>query len=384
MSEQRMRLERALRGCAERGAPADTVDLWPAVRERVGGARVEGEQAAGRLPAGTGTRRPPAAARTVLSAALAALSVLILGAVVYAASGPVGGLIENGPPGPAAPGSGETPGEEVGQTKSVDGARVTLTSFYAEEDHVVVGYEVEDLRDGRRVGEHPAELQPLYDFEGVEKPSQVGGTASAVVGLTDRDGTAFRMVDNTGQTSGGPDNISRGPLQNTVAFEPGRRLEPGDEHRFRLTIPLVESPVVGPGEEGLPLSEPLKSEPFVFDLEVPGHEVRVVEVGQKDTAGATTLTLERVILSLGRPQAVLCLEPRDGVRNWSPYGKDMRVSSYEPVAGEGNCLRAGLGRPLDGRSSVTVDQIDINTWWAEGPHGVIRGPWKFEFEVPEP
>ncbi len=41
-SEQRRRLEGALRGCAERGAPADAVDLWPAVRERAGGARIEG------------------------------------------------------------------------------------------------------------------------------------------------------------------------------------------------------------------------------------------------------------------------------------------------------------------------------------------------------
>jgi hypothetical protein len=42
VSERRKRLERALRGCAERGVPAETVDLWPAIRERVSGERMSG------------------------------------------------------------------------------------------------------------------------------------------------------------------------------------------------------------------------------------------------------------------------------------------------------------------------------------------------------
>lgn len=184
--------------------------------------------------------------------------------------------------------------------KTTGGARVTLTSVYAEEQHVIVGYEVEDLTSGRRVGGHPAELQPLISFEGDEEKLRKDGFGTDVVGLTDESGTNFRMVDNSGQMSEGPNNVVRGALQNMVAFEPEQRLEAGDKHHFHLKVPLIESPVVQLGQKRPP-EEPFEGGPFVFDFEVPLRAVRVVEVSRNGTAEGVTLTLDRVIDSPGRP-----------------------------------------------------------------------------------
>ncbi|CAA9394667.1 MAG: hypothetical protein AVDCRST_MAG01-01-696 [uncultured Rubrobacteraceae bacterium] len=165
-------------------------------------------------------------------------------------------------------------GQRLGMEKTAGGARVTLASVYAEERRVIVGYEVEDLNDQRRVGGYPAELQPLLGF-GYGRPTpreekylKEYGLGTNVVALTDRSDTDFRMAENSGMTSEGPDNMVEGPLQNMVAFEPEEGLEPGEGHRFRLEIPLVEEAVVPLEEKRLP-PEPFPGKPFVFDFEIP-------------------------------------------------------------------------------------------------------------------
>ena len=186
-------------------------------------------------------------------------------------------------------------GERLGLKKTEAGARVTLTSVYAEERRVIVGYEVEDLKDDRRVGRHPAELQPILGF-GYGKPApreeeylEKHDLGTDVVALTDQSGIDFRMVNNAGQTSEGPDNMVRGPLQNMVVFKPEERLEPGEHYRFRLEIPLVQEAVVPPEDKQLP-PELFKGKPFVFDFEIPVWPDPVVEVGQKETVSGVTLT----------------------------------------------------------------------------------------------
>ena len=157
-------------------------------------------------------------------------------------------------------------GDRLQMKKTAGGARVTLTSVYAEEQRVIVGYEVEDLTSGRRVGGHPAELQPLLGF-GYGKPTpreekylKKHDLGTDVVALTDERGIKFRMVNNSGETSEGPDNMVEEPLQNMVAFKPDQSLEPSEDHRFRLKVPLVESAVVPIGEKQLP-PEPFRASP---------------------------------------------------------------------------------------------------------------------------
>jgi hypothetical protein len=299
--------------------------------------------------------------------------------------------------GPAA----YTAGERLELKKAAGGARVTLTSVYAEERYVVVGYEVEDLQDGRRVGEHPAELQPLIGFEGDEEALQEAGLGTDVVELTDESGTDFRMVDNSGQVSEGPDNMVKGPLANMVAFEPEQGLEPGEKHRFRLEVPLVESPVVPPGEKRPP-PEPFEGGPFDFDFEVPVRAVQVIDVGQKDTAKGVTLTLDRVINSPGRPQAVICYEAPDDEHSWSLWGGKGTYLGGWGSSGSmkgvppASCQKLQLEGPVEGQSSLEVAAIEgmpdcpaDNAEAAEACHArigerIIRGPWRFEFDVPDP
>ena len=299
--------------------------------------------------------------------------------------------------GPATYAAGERPNLE----KTAGDARVTVTSIYAEEQHVVIGYEVEDLQNNRRVGEHPAELQPLFGFGGSreEEYRREHGLGTDALELTDESGTEFRMVNNSGSVSEGPDNMARGPLQNMVAFEPEQGLEPGEGHRFRLTVPLVESPVVAP-EQKMPAPEPFRGGPFVFDLDVPVQAVRDVEVGQKSTAEGITLTLDRVINSPGRPQAVICYEAPDDERSWflqggrgTDFGGWGSSGSMKGVTSSG-CQRLLLKDPLKGRSSLEVVTLEgmpdcpeddaeaAEACYRRVGDRMIRGTWRFEFDVP--
>jgi hypothetical protein len=298
-------------------------------------------------------------------------------------------------------------GQRLELKKTAGGARATLNSVYAEERYVVVGYEVEDLQDGRRARGHPAELQPLLGFgepKGREKEYlQKHGLGNNVVGLTDESGADFRMVNNSGSVSEGPDNMVKGPLRNMVAFEPDQSLEPGEKHHFRLEVALYESPVIPLGEKGKrPPPEPFVGGPFVFDFEIPVRAVPVVEVGQKVTAEGVTLTLDRVINSPGRPQAVVCYEVPEDERAWflhggkgTDFGGWGSSGSMKGVTSSG-CQELLLKGPLEGRSSLEVVTIegmpdcpDEDAKAAEACYGkigekMIRGPWRFEFDVPDP
>ena len=381
MSEQRKRFEKALRGCAEGWVP-QTSDPWPAIRERVSGAQASEDRVAD-----APRRRPLLVPDRPIGWILAVLSVLIVGAGVYAASGPFREVFRDGLPGPGAPGTGETtipeqadgpvgakviadrmfrsevPGvgdQRLGQTRSAGGARVTLVRAYADADSVVVGFTWEDLGGGRRVGGHPVELQPGYDLD------------SFGVRLTDESGTEFRFVSGGGQEGGS------GPQGQTVVFAPEGEIEPDAEHRFRLEIPIIEVPDTPPGAD----SDAVRrvGEDLAFDFEMPVWPATVVEVNREATASGITLTLKRVTDSPGQPEAVVCLESRDDVRGWLPISEDLGQKISKPVAGEGHCLRTPLRRPLGGPSSLTVAKVQVNPLEGE----VIRGPWTFDFKVPEP
>jgi hypothetical protein len=298
-------------------------------------------------------------------------------------------------------------GERLEMKNTASGARVTLNSVYAEEQYDIVGYEVEDLQEGRRVAGHPAELQPLLGF-GYGKPTpreekylKKSGLGTDVVALTDESGTKFRMVDNSGETSEGPDNMVEGPLQNMVAFKPDQSLEPSEDHQFRLEIPLLESAVVPIEEKQLP-PEPFPGKPFVFEFEVPVHPVQVVEVGQKETVSGVTLTLDRVINSLAVNQAVFCYEAPDDAHSWFLEGgkgttrlalAGWSSSGSKKSVPRAECQELLLQGPLEGHSSVEVTMIqgepDCRSVKAEAAkacnekigHKTIRGPWRFEFDA---
>src|SRR5215204_4124644 len=299
--------------------------------------------------------------------------------------------------------------EKLQLTKTEDGARVTLNWVYAEENYVSIGYQVEDLKDDRRVAGHPAELQPLLGF-GYGKPTprekeyfKKYNLGTDIVALTDERSTKFRMVDNLGTISGGPDNMAKGPLENLVAFKPKEGLKPSKEHDFRLQVPLYESAVV-PLDEKQPPPEPFPGDPFVFKFEVPVHAVHVIDVNQKATAKGVTLRLDRVIDSPGRPRAVICYEPPDDKHSWLSYGGAGTFQggwSTSGWAGTGSmrsippakCQKLMLKAPAEGRTSFEVRMLEgwpdcqsfkeEAAWQAcmEKQYRTIRGPWRFDFKV---
>jgi hypothetical protein len=314
------------------------------------------------------------------------------------------------------PGGGVGPAynasEKLQLTKTEDGARVTLNWVYAEENYVSIGYQVEDLKDNRRVAGYPAELQPLLGF-GYGKPTprekeyfKKYNLGNNIVTLTDERATKFRMVDASMETSAGPKPVE-GPLENLVAFKPKEGLKPSKEHDFRLQIPLFESAVVPLQGKKPPPPKPFPGEPFVFNFDVPVHDVDYVDINQKATAKGVTLRLDRVINSPGRPRAVICYEPPDNKHSWLSYGGAGTFQGGWSTSGwsasgsmrsipPAKCQKLMLDAPAEGRTSVEVRMLEgwpdceafkeEAAWQAcmEKRYRTIRGPWRFDFKMPNP
>ncbi len=223
-----------------------------------------------------------------------------------------------------------------------------------------------------------------------------------IVALTDERGTKFRMVDNNGAISEGPDNMVEGPLPNMVAFKPEEALKPSEKHRFRLEVPLLETAVVPIEEKELP-PEPFPGKPFVFEFDISVRPVPVIEVGQKETVSGVTLTLDRVINSLGVDQAVFCYEAPDDEHSWFLKGgkgttrlAGWSMSGSMKSVPPAECQELLLQGPLEGHLSVEVTTIQgkpdcrsVKTEAAEAclekiGDKTIRGPWRFEFDAPTP
>ncbi|HEV8045264.1 MAG TPA: DUF4179 domain-containing protein [Rubrobacter sp.] len=375
MTEQRERVEKALRACAEQRVPY-TADPWPVIKERALARR--GRSRRGRL-----------VPRTRVGWAFAALLVMLFGTGAYAASGVAYDLFREALPG----GEGPAFGEEIGQTQTVDGASVTLEWAYADTEFVVIGYSVEDLEEDRRNAGNPAALEPIWVGKEDENVPSAPDRRSE---LTDDSGGDFDSIDGTATVAGpgsSPGEI-RAPKTHSAVFEAPEGFETGRDHRFNLDIFLEEMPVPTSWEEaekGWRVEEKPPIGPLTFDFEIPVHPVPVVEVNQKVEAQGITLTLERVINSPGRPQAVICIEPPNDEYQWMPSVKNTGFASDEPITPrrvDGDCWSATLGDPVEGSSSVTVTEI-----WGppltekameEDEDGKeIYGPWTFEFEVPE-
>lgn len=390
MASQGKRLEKALRSCAEAGVP-DTVDLWPAVKERVFAKRASAEPAGRRRDDAAPRRRsraPQLVPNTPLGWALAVVSVLILGFGVYVAAEPVREFYRQGLPGTVEPGSEKADQEarptdeesdlrtEIGQTQTADGVKVTLEWAYADNRYVAVGLETRRI-DGPEGPEQPDSvvLQPsLWD-------DSVGDEAELppYVKITDVSGQDFDTVG--GGTLLGPRRDGA-----DATFDAPEGIEPGRMHRFRLEVPLVEEPMrVGDRVSGKP--EP---GPFVFDFEIPVRPAPSIELNQKAKADGVTVTLKRVVDSPLLPQAVICFEPPNDDYRWMPWLRDN--GSYEEVTsnpqklGDG-CWSLKMDAPVEGRSSVTVETLESLPGSSSDPDEslepkVIRGPWTFEFDAP--
>lgn len=395
MTDQRRRMEKALRGCAEAGVP-DTVDLWPGIRDRMAG-ELTGATATGEARPSTASPRrssfPRLVPDTALGRILAVVSVLLLGFGIYTAYGPVQELFRFGlsdAGGPSVEESTELEknddesrvthqlfrgalpggeGEKIGLTKTSDEATVTLEWAYADARTVVVGIEARDLNGVQKINGYPSVLQPV--LLGEENENEAG--LPPRVDVTDASGEDFTNVDGMTQYPGA-----------VAVFETPENFEHGREHRFRLEVPLDEA-----GMPRMPGDKP-KSGPFVFNFKVPMQPVPEIEVNQTIEAQGITLTLDRVVNSAGRPQAIVCVESYDDKYTLTPWleREGMPVdAATAPRRLKDGCWSLTMGDPIEGRSSVTVAYVHAFPRSASNPNEdgkKIRGPWTFEFRAPEP
>ena len=393
MANQRKRLERALRGCAEAGVP-DTMDLWPVVKERVTGGRVYAEltgQGGSNADPRRRSRAPQLVPNTPLGWVLAAFSALILGFGVYAAAEPVREFYRQGLPGTVEPGSKKTDRgaqhadgrsdmrTEIDQTRTAEGTKVTLDWAYADEEFVSVGLETQGPDGARKTEDSDPDsvvLMPsLWD-------DSVGdeGKLPPYVKITDASGQDFDTVG--GGTLLGPRRTGA-----DAVFDAPEGIEPGRGHRFRLEVPLQDEPE----RVGVKVSGQPKPGPFVFDFKVPVHPAPTIELNQEVETDGVSLTLERVVASPLLPQAVVCFEPPDDRYSWMPWLKDdgsyEEVSSAPQKLGDG-CWSLEMDAQVEGRSFVTVETLESVPGSSSDPDEplvpkVIRGPWTFEFDAPE-
>jgi hypothetical protein len=269
---------------------------------------------------------------------------------------------------------------EVDQTRTEDGARVTLDWAYADERFVAVGLHTQDLRDGAQKPEKPdsrsgsSVLEPsLWDDTGSNEAK-----LPPYMKITDASGQDFDTVG--GGTLQGPSRTGA-----EAVFDAPEGLQPGRAHRFRLEVPLQ----AGPAASGKP-----EAGPFVFVFEVPVLPAPTIELNQKVEAEGVTLTLERVVDSPLLPQAVVCFEPPDDEHSWMPWLKydvsyEEGVGSAPQKLGDG-CWSLMMAAPVEGGSTVTVTNLEGMP--RGGPPAgattfnpkTIRGPWTFEFEAPGP
>lgn len=393
MTEQRERLQRALRGCAEAGVPG-AIDLWSGIEERVS-------------PAPQRSQRFRLVPRTRTAWAMAALLILLFSTGVYAASGLVYDMFRHELPGAQEPVVGNKIGLE--QKQISNGAKVSVEWAYADTAYVVVGFNVENLDDGRRVAGHPADLGPIIVIDEPGYEQRIAEQFPHRTIVSDKSGNEFRVVDGGGMVSVAPDNVMEGPASHTVVFAAQEKIVPGAKHTFLLQIPLEAYPILSPEENELP-SEPV-GEPFVFELTIPVRPAPVVEVKQKVVVNDIALTLDRVVNSPGRPQAIVCFDPPDTRNDWT-LGEDVRMGGllwftypfdggleYGSAAAypasyfsdtpdyKKRCHVVELRPDRSGDYSFQVGAIQ---GWprrdqVDRPEDVktIHGPWKFDFEVPE-
>lgn len=388
MASQRKRLEKALRDCAEAGVP-DTMDLWPAVNERVTGGRVSPEPAGQEGGNAVARRRswvPQLVPNTPLGWALAAVSVLIISLGVYAAAGPTKEFYRQGLPGTVEPGTRK----DDGQTRIADGVKITLDRIYADAEFVLINYTIEDLKENRNIKGHPSELTPVQIDDTDREPEAEASDLPPHVNLTDESGQDFDLVG--GSTSHSQNaGEQRTPKEHLAVFAPSKPLETGGGQHFRFKIAVEETGIFLPGKESAPTNPDSNVGPFTFDLEIPVRPAPAVQADEEETTGGISVTLDRVVNSPELPQAWICFEPpEDDYRDWTPW-LSMQDAGPEneamtPFRVDNGCWSLTLANPVEGRSSVTVSELigypRNPTDPRQGPK-TIRGPWTFEFDAPE-
>jgi len=364
---ERKHVENALRACADAGVP-EIADPWPEIRER----------------ALFGRRRSPRQSRFVprtrVGWVFVAVLVMLFSTGAYAVSEVAYEAFTYELPGA----TGDDVGVPVNMRKVAHGAAVTVERVYADAGYVVVSYSIEDLREDRRVADHPVDLMPMDVIDEFGYEESTDKEFPERVRLAGEGDGRFALIDGGGQ----------GPLAHTAVFATPEKIDTGRKHRFHLEVPVEAYPLVSRGQKELPAE--LIGDPFVFEFEVDVPPVTVIDVDQTVNKNDVEITLERVVDS-PRPHAVFCFQPPDQDYSWGLTAKKTGLAWSEPMDGyfetrraSRDCWIASLSNEASSYSSLTVTEIsgfrypaDGETWDGSEDSRTIEGPWTFEFEAPE-
>lgn len=362
-------LREALREGAEMAVP-ESAGLWPSIRERVGAA--SGSES---LPPRLLRRKWRRLPRIRLGGAAALVVLVLAGGGVYA----TGGIVDvvDAVFGRTAPYVHEQElGMPIDKKQSRGEVIVTIDRVYADSGYVAVGYTVEGLDE---LGRNTSEISTYMNL------SESGGTSG---------GREYAIADAFGQqwVEGAREPAPpKGAHVGTVVFEAPEKLEAGEMHRFRAEVEIV-GPTGHVQENGAFETERI-GQPFVLDFEAPVRPAPVIEVDQTVEAGGVPITLTRVVNSPAHTSAYLCFEPPQGKYDWPlvrtrPFGREWLVDApvyhVEDGALKKGCATHAFGEILygdPGMHSLTITELHSSDPEARG---VIEGPWKFDFEVPEP
>lgn len=356
---------------ARRSIP-DSTDLWPELRKKVPRSRKCQTPRARQAVRGASLRT-----RARLGAASAVMVLALVGSGAYAAAGLLGVL--DGTYGRTVPYVYEHGlGTAVRAEESRGGVTVTVDRVYADSAYVAVGYSVEGLRE---LGD-PSDL--TTDLELLEPRTERGDDEGREYGLAD--GFWHQLV-----TGASGDVDAQGSEAGTVLFETSKMLEPGEKHRFRAVVEITGP--TGPMPKVGAFETERVGEPLVLEFEAPVREASTIDVKQTVEAASVPITLTEVVNSPAKTRAYLCFEPPEHEYDWPlvktglfEQGRLAEAPVYHIDEGplKDGCATYDFDETLygdPGTHSLTITELHSSDPKAKG---VIEGPWRFTFEVPEP
>lgn len=242
-------------------------------------------------------------------------------------------------------------GVPLNLSRTADGYTVTVTRGYADANRVIIAYTIRSA-GGQPLGRLRPFTAKLTTSSGVPLIDHGGGTRGP-------DG-AFLDSYDAGPISGNPSSVT---LHLTIP-SPATLLETGGTS--------------GPGTD--------TGSPFSFTFTVPFFAGRVANPNEAQTAGGTTVTLERVVVAPSETRVYL-----SGLGGTGLYA-DLSVDGWDSAHDSGTGVQGIVWQTPDGLIACDFPQaltgkhgewtltVKAGPATADGRQ-VTGGPWTFHFEV---
>lgn len=243
-------------------------------------------------------------------------------------------------------------GEPLNLSHTADGYTVTVTRGYADANRVIVAYTIRRT-DGEPLGQLRPFTATVTTAQGVVLVDHGGGSRDANGGFLD--------TYDAAPITGNPSDLT-----------------------LHLTVPSPGSLLETSGTSAPVMSA---SSPFSFTFTVPFIAGRVANPHEVQTAGGTTVTLERVVVSPTETRAYL-----SGLGGTGLYA-DLSVDEWNSAHDSGTGVQNTIWQTPDGLIACDFPQplMDKHGEWTltikAGPatadgRKLTGGPWQFHFVVP--